>query len=363
MAHSREATRSTQAYAPGRVNLIGDHTDYEGGHVLPCAIDLGTTVTITVDPTLDVPVNYELPNLDIRGDDAQRVVSAAIIGAAREAVFARLPRSPAPETRFRVRVNSTLPIGAGLSSSTALAAASVQAFATQCGLKLTALQLRRTISAVEHSATGVHVGTMDQRIIVGAHRGHASLIDCRSGRTRYIRVPDDLAIVVVFSGDDRHLATSNYTRNRNALNRFKKRLGVETLRGVAPERVKSFPLARHVVSEQHRTLAAARALSRGDLERFGILMDESHASLRDDFGVSTPALEALTTAFRDAGAFGARLTGAGEGGCVVAAVPSQTSSTIAALAVRSATRHLGRELAWWTVHAVDGVARSTPQDR
>jgi galactokinase len=158
------------------------------------------------------------------------------------------------------------------------------------------------------------------------------LIDCRSLDVRAVPVPDDLAIVVVDSGVRRELAGSEYGDRRAECEAIARRLGLAALRDATPEQVADEPRARHVVSENARVLAAAEALARGDGPSLGRLLSESHASLRDDYEVSTPELDALAAALESAGAHGARLTGAGFGGCVVAVAPREAVGSILARA-------------------------------
>lgn len=347
------------ASAPGRVNLIGDHTDYERGAVLPCAIDRGTSVTMTVDPSRSQGSDPCLHFQDLPPDaHAQRRVATAIVETA-GSLTRESQRSGDVESHVSdIEVTSTLPIGAGLSSSTALAAAAVLCWDSLRGKQRTALQLRRLIAQTEQHATGVATGTMDQRVIVGAHAHHAMLIDCAHGRVKHLPLPETLVLRVIFSGTQRQLGTSRYAARRQELEAIKQELGVSSLCGIAPSTVAKFPRAHHVASEHRRALAAARALEASDLEHFGALMNASHASLRDDFEVSTPALDVITRCFQDAGAFGARLTGAGDGGCVIAALPSDHSDVIAAVALRAAEAELGTKLPSWQVRATAGVAQT-----
>jgi galactokinase len=175
----------------------------------------------------------------------------------------------------------------------------------------------------EQIATGVPCGVMDQMASVFGRADHALLLDCRSLDIAPIRLPDAVTIVVVHTGLARRLEDSAYAQRRAACEAAATRLGIESLRDATIEQVAGDPIARHVVSENRRTLAFVDALAAGDLERCGRLMDESHASLRDDFRVSTPELDVLVDALVGAGAYGARLTGAGFGGCAVAFVPSE----------------------------------------
>jgi len=285
--------------APGRVNLIGDHTDYNDGFVLPLAIDRECRVTAEL---------IDGPRLRTRWSELGDATSAFI---AEEVWFAL----GLAEVGVELSVSSTVPIGAGLSSSSALAVAVGAALCAVAGIDLEPRELARVCRDAEESATGVPSGIMDQLVSVLGVEGHALLIDCRSLEVTPIPVPD---VVVVESGVQRSLAESAYAERRAECEAVARRLGLAALRDATLDQVAGEPRARHVVSENARVLAAADALRAGDLAALGRLMLESHASLRDDYEVSTPELDAIVDELVAAGAAGARLTGAGFGGCVVA---------------------------------------------
>jgi galactokinase len=319
------------ARAPGRVNLIGDHTDYQDGWCLPMAIDREVRVafapradaTVTVasaafEGRLEVPAN---------GRVAAPLPSWGRTVAAVLAVLDDAGRSP---VGFDATVTSTVPVGSGLSSSAAFEVALCLAAADTAGMPLAGRELARAAQEAEHRASGVPCGVMDQMASVFGRAHHALLLDCRSLEVTPIPVPAGVAVVVAHSGVPRRLAESAYAERRAACERAAARLGLATLRDASPDAVAGDPIARHVVSENARVLAFADALRHGDGRRCGRLMLASHASLRDDFGVSTPELDALVERLVDAGAFGARLTGAGFGGCAVALCPAADAARIAA---------------------------------
>jgi galactokinase len=175
-----------------------------------------------------------------------------------------------------------------------------------------------------------------------------------------VPLPADLAILVVHSGVGRTLAGSEYAARRRACDAAADRLGVSTLRDATLDRVRTDPIARHVVTENARVLATASALRAGDTAALGPLLSESHESLRTDFRVSTPELDALVAALVDAGALGARLTGAGFGGCVVALVARDAVEAVASGATAAYRRATGREPSAFVVRAVDGARVETP---
>ena len=297
--------------APGRVNLIGDHTDYNEGFVLPIAIDRECVVRFRP-----------------RSDDRVRVDGADAAGLA-AAVVHVLGERGRPPAGIDAEVSSSVPIGAGLSSSAAFEVALALALCDAAGFELPAEELAVACQQAEHVATGVPCGIMDQLTSVAGRDGCALLIDCRSLEITPVPLPPDVGVLVVHSGVARALADTAYAERRAACEAVAARLGLRSLRDARPEQVADEPRARHVVSENARVLAAADALRDGAVDRLGPLLMESHASLRDDYEVSTPELDALVAALDDAGALGARLTGAGFGGCVVALAPSSELERIA----------------------------------
>jgi galactokinase len=310
--------------APGRVNLIGDHTDYNDGFALPMAIDLECVVRAR--PASDGAVR--LRSLDV--DDGAAEVELPADGSADpstvEPSWARYAAGVLRVLAERGRepvgidgvVESTVPVGAGLASSAALEVALAFALCDAAGLSLSPLELALACQRAEHIATGVPTGILDQLSSIAGRRGCATLIDCRSLFVDAVPLPPNLAVVVAHCGVPRALVDSEYAERRRDCERVAERLGIESLRDASEEQVSDEPRARHVVSENARVLEAVKAFVAGDGPTLGRLLGESHASLRDDYEVSTPELDALVGAFDAAGALGARLTGAGFGGCVVA---------------------------------------------
>jgi galactokinase len=288
--------------APGRVNLIGDHTDYNDGFVLPLAIDRDCRI-------VGRATESELALRWAQGGDDNSLRIA-------QAVRAELGVAEGLDAD----VSSSVPIGGGLSSSSALAVGLATAFAAAAGRSWDARELAHACRRAETAATGVPGGIMDQLTSVLGEERHALLIDCRSLEVTPVALPDELAVVVCDSGVPRRLAESAYAERRAACEAAAARLGLRSLRDATADEVRDDPRARHVVAENARVLAAAAALGGPDLDALGRLMLESHASLRDDYEVSTPELDLLVDELVAAGAAGARLTGAGFGGCVVAVV-------------------------------------------
>jgi galactokinase len=319
--------------APGRVNLIGDHTDYNGGFALPIAIDLECVVTST--PRDD-------GELHVEGDDRYAPAVASALGV---------------DVGIDATIASTIPIGSGLSSSAALEVALALALLDAAGVARSREEIARACRDAEYAATGVPCGVMDQLASLGGRAGCALLMDCRSLEVTPIELREELALIVVHSGLPRTLAGSAYAERRAACERAARDLGVTSLRDATAAQVADNPRARHVVSESARVLAAVDALRVGDLEELGRLLLESHASLRDDFEVSTPELDTLVDALVRSGASGARLTGAGFGGCVVAIARREDAREIAERAAATYERASGRQPTVYLPKAVDGAGR------
>jgi len=299
-----------RAVAPGRVNLMGDHTDYTGGLVLPMAIDLATTVS------------------GVRGGDTIRLRSEAEaqpavvpVGiapadvAALEPAWARYVAGVVVEADLRVGfdgvVASTVPVGAGLSSSAALEAAVALALGADDGGGADRGRLAETLRRGEQLASGVPCGVMDQLVSLCGVEGHAILLDCSTLATTAVPVPASVEVVVVDSGVRRRLAEVPYAQRRDELVR------------AAAEPASADPVlrrrARHLASENQRVRGLAAALGAGDHAAIGEILAASHRSLRDDAEVSTPVVDELVERLSASpGVLGARLTGGGWGGCVVA---------------------------------------------
>jgi galactokinase len=254
-------------------------------------------------------------------------------------------------------VSSTVPLGSGLSSSAALEVSLALILSALGRLELGPLELARACQEAEQSATGVRSGIMDQLASIAGQEDHALLIDCRSLDVAPVRMPPELGVVVLESGRPRELADTAYAERRAACEAAAARLGLRSLRDATAEQVAGDPRARHVVSENTRVLAAADALAAGDGDELGRLLSASHASLRDDYEVSTPELDAAVLALEEAGALGARLTGAGFGGCVVAIAARRDAARVAAEAAASYRAETGLEP---TIHLVRAAAGAGP---
>jgi len=318
------------ARAPGRVNLIGEHTDYNDGFVMPMAID--RWVTIAARPRIDGRVTLHSVDLNDEGSFAlggRGEPGHEWIDYVRGVAWA-LGDAGKALTGFDGVVSGNVPVGAGLSSSAAFEMAAARAISAVSGFEWEAVAMARAGQRAENLWMGVNCGIMDPLISAGGQAGHAILIDCRSLEMRPVPLPRDVAVVILDTTTRRQLIGSEYNDRRGQCASAAAACGASSLRDVSQAQLDggreamgdvAFRRARHVLSENDRTLRAAEAMRAGDAALLGRLMNESHQSLRDDFEVSTRALDAMVESARSApGCHGARLTGAGFGGCVVALV-------------------------------------------
>ena len=328
------------ARAPGRVNLIGEHTDYNDGFVLPMAID--RAVWIALRPRDDGRVTLHSldfgesmtfdPTAPEHRDDGWAEYVRGVAWSLGEAGHALA-------CGWEGVVAGDVPLGAGLSSSAALELAVARAFASACGLPWEPAAMARLAQRAENEWVGVNSGIMDQMISAAGRAGHALLIDCRSLDTRAVPLPAGTSVVILDTGTRRGLVHSAYNERRAQCEAAARAFGVPALRDVDVEtferRARELDpdtrrRARHVVTENARTLRAADALERGDAAEVGWLMDASHVSLRDDFEVSRQELDVIVELARaQPGCHGARMTGAGFGGCAVALVDADAAERLA----------------------------------
>ncbi len=320
------------SHAPGRVNLIGEHTDYNDGFVLPMAIGCGTMVAAS--PRSDRQINLYAADLQSRSSfalddgirpDADQPWSNYVRGVAHALIEEGLALSGAD-----IAIAGNVPKGAGLSSSASLEMASGLLFATMAGqADYGKTKLALAGQRAEHEFAGCNCGIMDQLVSAKGEAGSAVLIDCRSLETTEVAMPSDVAVMIVHSGVERGLVDGEYNLRRQQCEAAARHYGVKALRdldesilisGKAGLDITAYRRARHVVTENARTLAASEALRSGDLVRLGNMMEQSHASMRDDFEITVPAIDALVDILQAAIGVkgGARMTGGGFGGGVVA---------------------------------------------
>jgi galactokinase len=371
--------RSVTWSAPGRVNLIGDHTDYADGLVLPFAVPMRTVVSasarddgvlrVTSDSVTDP---YEAPLASVPPADGPARWAAYVHGAARLVRDRGLPLTGAD-----LMVTGGVPLGAGLSSSAALATASLAALVDLVGIRWSTDDLALAARAVENEYVGAPVGVMDPWVVTHARAGHALLLDTRTLHEEQVALalvrpggsdPGTLALLVVDSGTPHRTTGHTYAERVAQVRRAAADLGLDSLRDADDAALSLLPdpvlraRARHVVSENRRVRETVALLREGDVRGIGPLLTASHASLRDDYEVSTAELDLIVTAALEAGALGARLTGAGEGGCALALVEQERSSAVRTAVERELRAVLGRNpRSWWVVPS-PGAAREPQRD-
>jgi galactokinase len=345
--------------APGRVNIIGDHTDYNDGFVMPAAIGLYTWVAAAkradraLEAYSDTFNEKVLLSLDALNGLPRRHWSDFIRGVA-----ATLQRAGHRVSGANLMIHGEVPLGAGLSSSASLEVATALALTSVSEITVPPLELVKLCQAAENEYVGMRCGIMDQFIAQFGVAGHALMLDCRSLQFEPLRIPQDLALVICNSMVKHELASGEYNLRRNDCEMGVKLLqqhlpGITALRDVEvedleryepilPERV--YRRCRHVTTENRRVLAAAKALKSQDVDRFGHLMYGSHASLRDDYAVSCKELDLLVElASSCPGVCGARMTGGGFGGCTVNLVRAGTAADFKTYIARAYRKSTGIE--------------------
>lgn len=352
--------------APGRVNLIGEHTDYNDGFVLPMAID--RAVWIALRPRADRRVlvhsldlglvaDFELDSLT-RGEGGW---SEYLKGVAHELQI----------NSYQLRgwegvMTGNVPRGAGLSSSAAVEMATALAFASISGFEWDALRIARIGQLAESDWVGVKCGIMDQAVSAAAKAGHAFFLDCRTLEYEHIPLPKDVAVVIMDTSTRRGLVDSAYNERRAQCEKAAWFFGVKALRDVSVERLSVeggameeivLKRARHIVTENARVLLAVDAMRAGDASTLGRLFNESHASLRDDFEVTNDALNWMVEiAQSQSVCFGARMTGAGFGGCAVAVVRREQAGAFAEAVSAQYRARSGKEAGIFVCEASGGAS-------
>ena len=358
--------------APGRVNLIGEHTDYNDGFVLPVAIDRaiwiaaaprddGRVVVYSLD--FDERAEFSLDTL-LGEDGSLKNQGSGWIEYLKGTAWS-LQSAGHELAGWEGVLVGDVPLGAGLSSSAALEVATARAFAAAGGLEWDPVEMAKLGQKAENQWVGVNCGIMDQLISATGRRDHALLIDCRSLETSPVPFPPGVAVVILDTGTRRGLVDSAYNERRGQCEAAADFFGVKALREVDRRtlRAKASELddtvlrrARHVITENDRTLAAVKAMGDGNLETLGQLMIESHVSLRDDYEVSSDALNAMVdSANAHAACFGARMTGAGFGGCAVAVVKSDAADSFSRTVAADYEKHSGHIPALYVCRASGGA--------
>jgi galactokinase len=341
------------ADAPGRVNLIGEHTDYNHGYVMPIATPQRTTVALA--PRGDQLVRAW--SRDIDGDARwfdYRLGAEARSGGWGDYVAGVTAALSAGAYRcggFDARIESDLPLGGGLSSSAALEVALLRGLSDLFGLGLDGVTAARIAQRAENELVGAPVGIMDQMAASLADRDAALFLDTQRLEFERIPLPPSLALIVIHSGVSHRHAGGEYRTRRGECEQAARLLGVSSLRQVQVGDLDSLVLpeplvrrVRHVVTENDRVMQARRALKSGDAVRFGQLMNGSHRSMAEDYEISTPEIDALVGfAQSEDGVFGARLTGGGFGGSIVALVRAVSANASAAHIVARYERSIPRQ--------------------
>jgi galactokinase len=325
--------------APGRVNLIGEHTDYNDGFVMPAAIGFSTFVTITPRPDrkLDIISENFAEQIEIDLDDTnprpRKHWSDYVAGVAVTLLRAGYSLSGAT-----LRIRGEVPIGSGLSSSAAIEVATAYALLSVSGQQVDPVTIAKLCQRAENEFVGARVGIMDQFVSCMGQADHALLLDCRSLEYKVLPLPSTVRLVICNTMIRHSLAAGEYNVRRaqcaEGVAALAKHLpGIHALRDVSMSDLEQyggdldpvvFRRCRHVVSENARVLAAAEALQLSDFEKFGQLMRESHASLRDDYEVSCRELDVMVELAESVpGVFGSRMTGGGFGGCTVNLVQAE----------------------------------------
>ena len=350
------------ASAPGRVNLIGEFTDFNGGFVLPMAIEPRTAMAAAPNDS---------GRIELRSDEDAEVVTINLAkplapGPRRSwgnyplGVTAGFQELGAAIPGFDACIHSTVPLGAGLSSSAALSAATALMLEALSGTQVDAGRKARLCQAAEHRFAGVPCGIMDPYISILGRSGHVLLLDCESEAPEWIPLSDPAVTVLIVNTHVKHeLAAGAYSERRAHCDLAVRALGVANLRRATLGQLRgtegrldemSVRCARHVIGENARTLAAAGCIRDGDFAELGRLMYASHDSLRDDYRVSIPELDGIVEAAREigvaGGVYGCRMTGGGFGGCAVAVV---RSDAVAAIGERLHAAHRQRFAAPLTI--------------
>lgn len=357
--------------APGRVNLIGEHTDYNDGFVLPCAIDYQTVISCATRDDRQVRV------IAADYDNAQDQFSLdEPILSVKEPMWANYVRGVVKHLQKRnpafggadMVISGNVPQGAGLSSSASLEVAVGTLFQQLYHLPLDGAEIALNGQEAENQFVGCNCGIMDQLISALGKKDHAMLLDCRTLGTRPVPMPPDVAVVIINSNFRRNLVGSEYNTRREQCETGARFFAQPALRDVNIEQFKAVEheldpqvakRVRHVLTENARTLEAAEALSHGNLKRMGELMAESHASMRDDFEITVPPVDTLVEIVKavigDRG--GVRMTGGGFGGCVVALIPTDLVEEVRAAVAARYEAETGLKESFWVCKASEGAGQ------
>ena len=361
------------AAAPGRVNLIGEHTDYNGGFVLPMAIERWTVAVgaSAAGSTVRIASLEQTGVAEFQADAALKPGSPKWANYVKGVVAGFVARGTS--VGFDAAFASDVPLGGGLSSSASLEVAAATLLEGLLGIVLPKPEKAKLCQTAEQQFANMPCGIMDQFASSYCQAGHALLLDCESNEATHPPFADPgVAALIANTGVHHELATSEYKLRREACEAAAKALGVTWLRHANPQQVAAAGLptmlekrAWHIVTENARTQAAAQALAAGDFVSMGRLMHESHASLRDDFEVSCAELDVLERLAAEigptGGVFGARITGGGFGGCTVNLVLAEAATEVAARLAAGYHARTGRTLATFVTAPAAGAASLPPR--
>ncbi len=361
---------ATTIQAPGRVNLIGEHTDYNNGFVLPCAIDYLTVISCARRHdrqirTLSVDYQHQLDNFSLDEpitSHPEKMWANYIRG-----VVKHLQQRGLEFDGIDMVISGNVPQGAGLSSSASLEVAVGTAFRQLWHLPVSALDIALNGQQAENQFIGCRCGIMDQLISAIGKKDHALLLDCLTLETRTVPLPDNSTVVVINSSHQRNLAGSEYNIRRRQCEAGAAFFGQRSLRDVS---IEQFNLAgpgldpliarrvRHVLTENTRTLLAAEALAGGDLAQIGLLMAESHISMRDDFEITVPPVNTLVDIVKNVigEQGGVRMTGGGFGGCVVALIPTELVTEVRTVVAQHYQSQTGLKERFYVCRASAGAS-------
>ncbi|QFS61422.1 galactokinase [Pantoea dispersa] len=357
--------------APGRVNLIGEHTDYNDGFVLPCAIDYQTVIACARRDDRQVrvvAVDYDNQQDSFSLDAPIEPLSEPMWANYVRGVVKHLQQRDASFGGVDMVISGNVPQGAGLSSSASLEVAVGTVFQQLYQLKLDGAAIAVNGQEAENQFVGCNCGIMDQLISALGQQDHAMLLDCRTLGTRAVSMPEDVAVVIINSNFRRNLVGSEYNTRREQCETGARFFNKKALRDVTLEEFAAAEQqldqlvakrVRHVITENARTLEAADALSSGDLQRMGELMAASHASMRDDFEITVPPIDQLVEIVKaEIGPRGGvRMTGGGFGGCIVALMPTDLVDQVKAAVAQQYEAQTGIKETFYVCKASAGAGQ------
>lgn len=361
-----------QVYAPGRVNIIGEHTDYNDGFVMPCAINYGTAIVGTPRPDH----LFKVFAADLNQWDEFSLLSPITASEHKWCNYVRgvvkfiQEAHPDFTQGANLVISGNVPLSSGLSSSAALEVATGKFCQLLANLPLSETEIALIGQKAENKFVGCQCGNMDQLISALGQKDHLLMIDCRSLQTTPTPIPEDIAVMIINSNVKHDLVTGEYNERREQCEKAANFFAVKALRDVdlatfkqkEQELTALDPLvakrARHVISENQRVLDAVKALQKGDITTLGKLMNQSHDSMRDDFAITIPEIDYLVelaqVAIGNSG--GARMTGGGFGGCIVVVAPKEKVEAVRKIIADNYQKQTGLQETFYVCSASQGVS-------